>query len=436
MGNISSKVLEVSAGRDRVVDAVKALALLLVITGHALAWTITDSGSVINTLDAVPYMFPLTWVLQLLPLFFFLAGAGLIRLSGSDDAGAYLRRLSRLAAPTLPLIAIAMVLAIAATAIAGADAGGAAGVLPVQLVWFLGVYLVLVAAAPLLVRLSGLWAIAVWLIVILGVDLLRINVNEAIGWANLILAWGLFAAIGTRLDRLRSTPRWLLALGVVVFVSGAVAAIVIGPYSPALISTGAVEGISNLAPPTIVLALVGLAQICLLLLLWPLLQRALNRDRLWVPVAIFASRAMELYLWHMLAFTLAIAGMIGLGLAPAALSALWWLQHLAVAGIVLAVVWFAAPGLGRMSKGLTQLLASRAPRLSMGTAWARTLLVVAGVTLLCVSESGVAQPITPRIVIVLPYIPLVALVLLGVLVALAAKGSAVVDDVARSGSPR
>ncbi len=436
MGSISSKVLAVSAGRDRVVDAVKALALLLVITGHALAWTVTDSGSVINTLDAVPYMFPLTWVLQLLPLFFFLAGAGLIRLSGSGDASGYLKRLSRLAAPTLPLIAIAMVFAIAASAIAGADAGGPAGVLPVQLVWFLGVYLVLVAAAPLLVRLSGPWAVAAWLIVILGVDLLRINVNDAIGWVNLILAWGLFAAIGTRLDRLRATPRWLLAVGVIVFVGGAIAAIVIGPYSPALISTGAVQGISNLAPPTIVLALVGLAQICLLLLVWPLLRRALDHDRLWVPVAIFASRAMELYLWHMLAFTLAIAGMIGIGLAPAALSALWWLQHLLVAAVVLAVVWFAAPGLSRLSKGVTGLLASRAPRLRMGTAWAQALLVVAGVTLLCVSESGVAQPISARIVIVLPYIPLVALVLLGLLVALATKASAVVDDVPGSRSAR
>ena len=73
MGSIASKVLAASAGRDRVMDAVKALALLLVIAGHSLAWTVTSSGSVINTLDAVPYMFPLTWVLQILPLFVLLA---------------------------------------------------------------------------------------------------------------------------------------------------------------------------------------------------------------------------------------------------------------------------------------------------------------------------------------------------------------------------
>jgi fucose 4-O-acetylase-like acetyltransferase len=436
MGTVTSKVLAASAGRDRVMDAVKALALLLVVVGHSLAWTVTGSGSVINTLDAVPAVFPLTWVLQILPLFFLLAGAGLTRLSGSGEARGCLARLTRLAAPALPLIAVTMVLAVAAQALAGSDAGNAAGVLPVQLVWFLGVYLVLVAVAPLLVRLSGPWAVAAWLVVILGVDLLRIHVNEAIGWANLILVWGLFAALGTRLDRLRTLPRALLAAGAIVFAASAIIAIVIGPYSPALISTDAVEGISNLAPPTIVLALVGLAQICILLLLWPLLQRVLDRDRLWVPVAIFASRAMEIYLWHMLVFTLAIAGMLALVLAPTALSPLWWLQHIAVAAVVLAVVWFAAPALARLAKGVAGLLGRVAPRLHLGPAWARILLVVSGVALLCVSESGVGQPLTARIVVVFPYIPLVALALLCVIVGIATKASAVVDDVPRGGSPR
>jgi hypothetical protein len=375
-------------------------------------------------------------VLQILPLFFLLAGAGLTRLGGSRDARGYLARLTRLASPALPLIAVTMVLAAIAQALSGSDAGKAAGLLPVQLVWFLGVYLVLVAVAPLLVRLSGPWTVAAWLAVILGVDLLRINVNEVFGWANLIFVWGLFAALGTRLDRLRALPRTLLALGAIASAAGAIIAIVVGPYSPALISTDAVEGISNLAPPTIVLALVGLAQICILLLLWPWLQRVLDRDRLWVPIAIFASRAMEIYLWHMLVFALAIAGMLALVLAPAALSLLWWLQHIAVAAVVLAVVWFAAPALARLAKGLAGLLGRASPRLALGPTWARILLVVSGVALLCVSESGVGQPLTARIVVLFPYIPIVALALLCVIVGIATKASAVVDDVPRGGSPR
>jgi hypothetical protein len=115
---------------------------------------------------------------------------------------------------------------------------------------------------------------------------------------------------------------------------------------------------------------------------------------------------------------------------------LWWLQHIAVAAVVLAVVWFAAPALARLARGLAGLLGRAAPRLTLGPTWARILLVVSGVALLCVSESGVGQLLTPRIVVLFPYIPLVALALLCVIVGIATKASAVVDDVPRGGSSR
>jgi hypothetical protein len=82
------------------------------------------------------------------------------------------------------------------------------------------------------------------------------------------------------------------------------------------------------------------------------------------------------------------------------------------------------------------LLSRAAPRLALGHTWARILLVLSGVTLLCVSESGVGQPLTARMVVSLPYIPLVALALMCVIVGIATKASAVVDDVPRGGSPR
>ena len=46
MSSLSTRVLAASAGRDRVSDGVKALALALVILGHGLAWTITPGGPV------------------------------------------------------------------------------------------------------------------------------------------------------------------------------------------------------------------------------------------------------------------------------------------------------------------------------------------------------------------------------------------------------
>ena len=53
---------------------------------------------------------------------------------------------------------------------------------------------------------------------------------------------------------------------------------------------------------------------------------------------------------------------------------------------------------------------------------AAVVAAVASLSLLAVSESGLAQPLTPRVVIVLPYLPAAALVVLGVIAGLA-RGS-------------
>ena len=95
--------------------------------------------------------------------------------------------------------------------------------------------------------------------------------------------------------------------------AGAITLVDLGPYSAALISTDALPGITNLAPPTLVLALAGCAQAGVLLLVWKGLERLLARDRTWVPVALFSSRAMQLYLWHVLVMALLVAGVLAAG---------------------------------------------------------------------------------------------------------------------------
>jgi hypothetical protein len=421
MTQTRERVLAMTAGRDRVVDAVKAGALCLVILGHALAWTVSPDGTASNTLDAVPAAAPLTWVLQTLPLFFLAAGAGLARIGGEPTAGRIAARVEHLTSPALPLMLVTVVLSFVAGLLVSPDAGAAAGLLPTQLLWFLGVYLMLVVASPVLVRLRSGWWLLVALLLIGTVDVLRVNVDETIGWVNLLLVWSLFAAAGMRLAALRALSRALLAAGLVVSVLAAATLVLVGPYSSALITTTATPGITNLAPPTLVLAFAGMAQVCVLLLLWPVLARLLRRDAVWVMVAVFASRAMELYLWHMLGFTLAIGAVLAVGIAPAALSAGWWVLHAAVAALVVAVVWLLAPMLARVARALARLLGrlsgfdlGRGPvALVMGCA------LVASACLLAVSESGVADPFRARIVIVLPYLPAAALVILAMIVAIA-----------------
>ena len=46
---IRAKVVAASAGRDRALDAIKALALLVVIVGHSLAWHTPGDGTEVLT---------------------------------------------------------------------------------------------------------------------------------------------------------------------------------------------------------------------------------------------------------------------------------------------------------------------------------------------------------------------------------------------------
>jgi hypothetical protein len=407
--SLREQLVQASVGRDRVVDATKALALALVVVGHGLAWTLTPAG-ITTTLDVVPWAFWLTWILQILPLFFLMAGRGLTRLTG---APARVARVTRLAAPALPLLLLVLVLAAAVGPFVSSDVAGAAGLLPVQLVWFLGVYLLVIAVSPAIVRIRGVWPFALWLGLIAVVDVLRIHVAEPLGWANLLLVWALFAGLGVHLDRLHRVPPVVLGLGALMAVAAAVTLVALGPYSKALITTAATPGMTNLAPPTLVLACTGIAQVCLLLLVWPLLARALQRDGVWVVVALFASRAMSLYLWHMLAFTLAIGAILALGWAPEVLGPLWWLQHLAVLVLVAAVVLALAPVLERVSRVLAAALGRHSPVRPPTALWSSTMvLVLAAASLLLVSESGLGRPLEVRWVIGIPYVPVVAVAVL------------------------
>lgn len=427
MADLRERVVAASAGRDRVTDTVKAAALCLVVVGHSLAWTVLPDGTPAATLDAVPGACWVTWLLQLLPLFLVMAGAGLARSGAPADASAVLRRVDRLTTPALPLLLVTMLLAWLVGILAEDAVASAAGIMPVQLVWFLGVYLLVVAVWPIVVRMRRPWHFTALAAGIAAVDLLRANGFPAAGWCNLLLVWALFAALGANLPQLRTVPPRRLALVLVVSVAAAVALVVVGPYSPALVTTTALPGLSNLAPPSAVLACFGVAQLMALLLAWAALDRWLARDALWVPVTVLGARAMGVYLWHMLLMTAAVGAVLATGLRPATMSPAWWALHLAVLAVVGSTVFLAAPVLLRAADRLAAALAAAVPgdvsrvlaRAPVSVALA--VAATAGVALLLISESGLAEPMTARDVIGIPYVPLLALAALAVVVAVARR---------------
>ena len=63
--------------RDRYIDLLRVLSLSMVVLGHWLAVLVTwEDGTVTgrNALNVVPGMWPLTWIFQVMPLFFFVGG--------------------------------------------------------------------------------------------------------------------------------------------------------------------------------------------------------------------------------------------------------------------------------------------------------------------------------------------------------------------------
>ena len=108
------------ASRDRYVDFLRALSIAVVVFGHWLmAIVFYEDGRVSgqSALEAIPGLWILTWVLQVMPVFFFVGGfSNLVSLKAAYAKGgspaAFVRsRVERLMRPTIVFIASWMALA-------------------------------------------------------------------------------------------------------------------------------------------------------------------------------------------------------------------------------------------------------------------------------------------------------------------------------------
>ncbi len=368
-------------------DLVKGYALLVVVVAHALAWDVS-TGEPANVLDLRPNLRWVTWLMQVLPLFF-AAGAVSNRASWqrSEDAGAFVRRrISRLAAPAVVYAsawtALMLPLALMFTPVE------VVGRYLAQLLWFLGVYGIIVIAVPVTARWASrpLMTLGLGLVVILAVDAVRWQVEPLVGWLNWLLVWGWIHQLGYCLPSLRRQPTARLLLSAASALAVAFGLAVLGPYSSSMVSMANDEGLSNLSPPTLVLACFGLAQVLLLAALWPLLARLLTSQKAWLVVAAWGSRAVEVYLWHipLVAAVIGLAWVFSIGPAPLAPS--WWLLHVTVALLVLTTAWLLAGPMGRASRWLRartgQLRPSVVPPVVAG--------VVTSMAIVALSQTGFA----------------------------------------------
>ncbi|WDG18204.1 acyltransferase family protein [Microbacterium sp. Clip185] len=352
-----------AAGRDTGIDLARAICVVIVVLLHAVmvGVTVTDAGPVFaNAAEGTAWFAPLTWVAQIMPLFFVIGGyAGALayrrmRRTGGTAGAFVAARVHRLLVPALLTFAV---VAVALAALLAAGVGGElvriAGFRYAQPLWFLAVFLLCQALLPALLAAherAPLRTIVLLVAAAGAVDAMRaVTGIDAIGMLNLAFVWlalqqlGFVMADGT-IDALRRRTRIVIGVAAVAVLA---ASMVGGVFSADLYE--------NLNPPTVALLLVGIAQTALLSLLRAPLAAVSRRRAVAAFTGFVTARTMTIYLWHM-PVLLAMAGASALVALttgfelPEPSSAAWWLTRLpwfVVALSLTAAVAWALAGLER-----------------------------------------------------------------------------------------
>ncbi|MFD0271863.1 acyltransferase [Streptomyces sp. NPDC127106] len=333
------------ATRDRYVDLLRVASLATVVLGHWLMAAVSGDG-IGNLLALVPGLQMLTWALQIMPVFFFVGGfshalsyRSLERKAGGRGVyAAFLRaRLRRLLRPTLVFVLVWTAAALAVQAAGRGDGrlSGAALRLVTQPLWFIGIYLAMVALTPPLLGLHRRWgwgAFAALAGAAAAVDLLRFAAGVPyVEFLNFAFVWLAVHQLGfLRADgRITPTGRTRLLRPTVLAAAGLAGAALLVAYGPYPLSMVGMPGekVSNMAPPTLALLCHGLWLVGAVELLGAPAARLLARPRVWRGVVAANGIAMTAFLWHLTAMLAVYAAQLALGMRlPEPASAAWWAQ--------------------------------------------------------------------------------------------------------------
>ncbi len=384
--------------RNRAVDFYRAAAMLAVATGHwlAVAIGIGPDGelSAGNALQYEPDMAWLTWLFQVMPLFFVVGGfSSAMSLDSHNAQGGrpqdwVVARLRRMVAPTivlattwLALFGLGLVVDTGlGTTIGPLVAAGAVGAaIPL---WFLANYTIDTALAPYVLpvfRRSPVLVAGAGLGVFASLEALRfVEVEGPAAWLpnlNWVLGWLLFQMAGFAWrDGLLPSGRALVAVAAGLWTA-AIAAVTVGPYPVAMVDFAGVEW-SPTNPPSIALLLFGAAYSATAVAAAPAVTRFLAANRrAWASVVAANSVSMSVYLWHMTAAAAAGAVFYALGWLPTAEvgTGAWWLQKMPMLAASALILVGLVAIVSRAER--TALLAPRSPW--NGDQW--SMLLAAGV---------------------------------------------------------
>lgn len=295
------------ADRDRAIDVIRIVSLVGVVLGHTvMAISIIRNHVFIweNLLTASPIFQAMTWLLQIMPLFFFAGAAACVSSwrPGANWGGWLMNRCTRLFRPVFYYLAFWAVALTALYPLLPQHVYEPIAGVSVQLLWFLGAYVLVLAAMPALSRITTPARLAVGVLAVYGtiavIDAARLHWTAAapLGYLNLSV-WLIPAMFGIAYRRQLLTARTALVTALTLFVVD-VALVRWGPYELSMVGTGD-HHLSNTSPPSLLLAGHAIILSALAIAVAPAIARWAQRPRVWWWTAFGNSGAMTLYLWHM-----------------------------------------------------------------------------------------------------------------------------------------
>lgn len=317
------------AHRNRFIDAIRALAILVVVFGHWLVAVVVvgpEGTTAVNLLDTSPWTQWLTWGFQVMPLFFIVGGyASAASWLAAERSGIEYRiwlgqRLRRLLTPVVPLLVFWLVFANLALGLGiDSDLVSLSSMGALVPVWFLAVYILMTMAAPFAYRAwraHGYFVLVFTISMAAMTDLLmrgigvtkvgdfEIDLINSVGWGNFIWVWGTMLVLGFAWHDRRlphaSIPAILGGAGLIALTEGA-------GYMRSMVGVAG-EGLNNNSPPSLALIALGLAQFAIALALEAKANRFLQNQRPWAATIVMNSMIMTTYLWHLTVMVL-IAGL-------------------------------------------------------------------------------------------------------------------------------